>query len=102
VDFASVFAGRSLSDFASAASNFLTRPALPLAEQGHFFEQTNPSRSLLFIDSAVADYQQLIAGAAPGTEVHVLSSTQDAIAQIGDRNQHRLVNSTWYCRTNRM
>jgi len=37
--------------------------------------------SLLFIDSTVGDYSTL-AAAAPGTEVHILDSTQDAIAQI--------------------
>ncbi|XHX79437.1 MAG: DUF4347 domain-containing protein [Stenomitos frigidus ULC029] len=40
------------------------------------------SQSLLFIDAAVADYQQLVAGASPGTEVHVLNSSQDAVTQI--------------------
>ncbi|MBD2036349.1 DUF4347 domain-containing protein [Leptolyngbya sp. FACHB-321] len=40
------------------------------------------SQSLLFVDGAVADYQQLIAGVSPGTEVYVLNSTQDAVTQI--------------------
>lgn len=40
------------------------------------------SQSLLFIDGAVADYQQLVAGVSPGTEVYVLDSTQDAVTQI--------------------
>lgn len=38
--------------------------------------------SLVFIDASVTDTPSLIAGAAPGTEVHVLDSAQDAIAQI--------------------
>lgn len=41
-----------------------------------------PRSSLLFIDSMVADYQSLIAGATAGTEVHLLDSTQNAISQI--------------------
>lgn len=38
--------------------------------------------SLLFIDSTVEDYQSLMAGVNAGTEVYLLDSTQDAIAQI--------------------
>lgn len=40
------------------------------------------SASLLFIEQTVDNYQSLLAGVAPGTEVHVLDGTQDAIAQI--------------------
>jgi Domain of unknown function (DUF4347) len=39
--------------------------------------------SLLFVDSSVRDNQDLVAGASPQTEVHVLNSSQDAISQIG-------------------
>ncbi len=38
--------------------------------------------SLMFVDAGVGDYQSLVAAAAPGTEVYVLSSAQDAIGQI--------------------
>ncbi|NDJ17348.1 Calx-beta domain-containing protein [Myxacorys almedinensis] len=38
--------------------------------------------SLLFIDAGVENYQQLIAGIQTGTEIHVLSSAQDAVEQI--------------------
>jgi hypothetical protein len=38
--------------------------------------------SLVFLDPGVKDYQHLLAGIQPGTEVHWLYSTQDAIAQI--------------------
>jgi VCBS repeat-containing protein len=41
-----------------------------------------PSKSLLFIDAGVDDIQTLVQGAAAGTEVHVLRSGEDAIAQI--------------------
>jgi hypothetical protein len=36
----------------------------------------------LFVDGGVADYQQLVAGATPGTEIHVLDPVQDAVTQI--------------------
>lgn len=39
------------------------------------------SASLLFVDQTVAS-SSLLAAAVPGTEVHILDSTQDAIAQI--------------------
>ncbi len=39
------------------------------------------SSSLLFVDLSVGDYQSLIAGTQPGTEVYILDAT-DAIAQI--------------------
>ncbi|MCY7277928.1 MAG: DUF4347 domain-containing protein, partial [Phormidesmis sp. CAN_BIN44] len=42
------------------------------------------SSSLLFVDSSVSDYTQLLAGVKAGTEVHMLSSSEDAIAQITD------------------
>jgi Domain of unknown function (DUF4347)/RTX calcium-binding nonapeptide repeat (4 copies)/FG-GAP-like repeat/Calx-beta domain len=38
--------------------------------------------SIAFIDSQVPDYQSLIAGVTPGTEVVVLDAQKDAIAQI--------------------
>jgi Domain of unknown function (DUF4347) len=37
---------------------------------------------LMFVDAGVSDYRSLAAAAQPGTEVHRLSSTQDAIGQI--------------------
>jgi Domain of unknown function (DUF4347)/Calx-beta domain/FG-GAP-like repeat/Bacterial Ig domain len=45
-------------------------------------DPSGSSASLLFIDSRVEEYQTLVAGAAPGTEVHRLDGTQDAISQI--------------------
>jgi predicted outer membrane repeat protein len=41
------------------------------------------SASLLFIDSAVEDYATLLQGSTPDTEVYLLNSSEDAIAQIG-------------------
>ena len=47
-------------------------------------------RSIAFIDTQVEDYQSLIAGVTPGTEVVVLDGNKDAIDQIteilGDRS----------------
>jgi hypothetical protein len=40
------------------------------------------SQSLLFVDRSVADYEQLVAGVTPGTEIHVLDPVQDAVTQI--------------------
>jgi Domain of unknown function (DUF4347)/FG-GAP-like repeat len=63
----------------------LTSSVLPsLAIDG----ATGPARSgaaLLFVDAGVSDYQALVAGAQPGTEVYVLDRTQAAIGQITDR-----------------
>ncbi|MEK7722250.1 MAG: DUF4347 domain-containing protein, partial [Elusimicrobiota bacterium] len=42
----------------------------------------HPKQSVLFIDSGVADYQTLIDGAKPGTEVHMLDAGQDGLAQM--------------------
>ncbi|TAE95719.1 MAG: DUF4347 domain-containing protein [Oscillatoriales cyanobacterium] len=39
-------------------------------------------RAIAFIDSQVPDYQSLVAGVTPGTEVVVLNGNEDAIAQI--------------------
>ncbi|MEG4142117.1 DUF4347 domain-containing protein [Microcoleus sp. Pol7_B1] len=41
-------------------------------------------RSIAFIDTQVEDYQSLIAGVTPGTEVVVLDGNRDAIDQITD------------------
>ena len=60
----------------SSLPPFSAAPLLSAAPR-HF-----SASSLLFIDSGVEDYQQLIRGAAAGTEVHVLNPAEDAIAQI--------------------
>ncbi|MEH2043186.1 DUF4347 domain-containing protein [Nostoc sp.] len=40
------------------------------------------NQSLLFVDKSVTDYQQLLAGVTPGTEIHVLEPGQDGVTQI--------------------
>jgi hypothetical protein len=53
------------------------------------FNVTTSAKSIAFIDSQVEDYQSLVAGVKPGTEVVVLDRDKDAIEQIteilGDR-----------------
>ncbi len=49
---------------------------------------TTPS-TIVFIDSAVDDYQSLVNGAIPEAEVIVLDSTQDGVAQITEVLQGR-------------
>jgi Domain of unknown function (DUF4347)/FG-GAP-like repeat/FG-GAP repeat len=60
----------------------LTSPVLsPLTVAGAA-RPTASGAALLFVDADVSDYQALVAGAQPGTEVYVLDRTQDAIGQI--------------------
>ncbi|MEH2329294.1 DUF4347 domain-containing protein, partial [Nostoc sp.] len=40
------------------------------------------NQSLLFVDKSVTDYQQLLAGVTPGTEIHILDPGQDGVTQI--------------------
>jgi len=41
-------------------------------------------KQVIFIDPSVADYQHLLTGVAPNTEVVVLNGNQDGISQIGE------------------
>lgn len=52
----------------------LSNPLLQSSWQG--------ASAIALIDASVWDYQTLVAGIAPGTEVHLLDSSQDAITQI--------------------
>jgi Domain of unknown function (DUF4347)/Bacterial Ig domain/Calx-beta domain len=54
--------------------------ASPLSDSSLQWGQS--ATTLLFVDAGVKNYQALVAGAQPGTEVHVLNASQDAIAQI--------------------
>jgi predicted outer membrane repeat protein len=45
-------------------------------------EKTLKPTSITFIDTSAPDYEFLRQGVQPGTEVHLLDATQDAIAQI--------------------
>jgi hypothetical protein len=73
---------------AIATNDALSVPLLLQAEVGGLVaplssnRSSQASQSLLFVDGGVADYQTLIAGVSPGTEVHVLDSSQDAVTQI--------------------
>lgn len=44
----------------------------------------NTNSSIVFIDSSVQDYQSLIAGIKPGTEVAVLDPVRNQVEQIGE------------------
>jgi hypothetical protein len=70
----------------SAALSFPSNPSNLLAEgTTSLIDRPIPrplSSSLVFIDSTVEDYQSLVSGVSTGTEVYVLNSAQDAIAQI--------------------
>jgi predicted outer membrane repeat protein len=67
-----------LSADALQPTTIATTWATPLMMEGR-----STASSLLFVDAGVSDCQSLAAAAAqPGTEVHLLSSTQDAIGQI--------------------
>ncbi|MBD2036350.1 DUF4347 domain-containing protein [Leptolyngbya sp. FACHB-321] len=72
----------------STADSALSIPLLLQPEVGGLVDPlgvnrpNQSSRSLLFVDGGVADYQTLVAGASSGTEVHILDSSQDAVTQI--------------------
>ncbi|MBD2072959.1 DUF4347 domain-containing protein [Phormidium sp. FACHB-592] len=72
----------------STADSALSIPLLLQPEVGGLVDPlgvnrpNQSSRSLLFVDGGVADYQTLVAGASSGTEVHLLDSSQDAVTQI--------------------
>ncbi|MCY7273331.1 MAG: DUF4347 domain-containing protein [Phormidesmis sp. CAN_BIN44] len=71
----------SASAFAQQPLNLTPADSSPLsvAPQLAFVSR---SSSLLFVDSSVSDYKALVAGSAPGTEVHVLNSNENAVTQI--------------------
>jgi len=58
-------------------STALINPPLQSFQQG-----ASGASAIAFIDANVSDYQTLLAGVTPGTEVHVLDSSQDAVTQI--------------------
>ncbi|WP_421656961.1 DUF4347 domain-containing protein [Leptothermofonsia sp. ETS-13] len=73
----------AVSQLSSSGSPF--SPSRSFIEGNSLIDRPIPrplSSSLVFIDSTVEDYQSLVSGASAGTEVHVLNSAQDAIAQI--------------------
>ncbi|MEI6445110.1 MAG: DUF4347 domain-containing protein [Nostocales cyanobacterium ELA583] len=43
---------------------------------------TKSTKSIVFVDSNVADYQRLVNGVEPGTLVFIIDSTQDGVRQI--------------------
>jgi Domain of unknown function (DUF4347)/FG-GAP-like repeat len=56
-----------------------------LVPSASYFQPSVPAfqpSSLLFVDAAVEDYEILLQGSAPSTEVHLIDSGENAIAQI--------------------
>ncbi|QYO64463.1 DUF4347 domain-containing protein [Leptolyngbya sp. 7M] len=51
-------------------------------QSSRFVSSVSPATEIAFVDAGVADSNSLIAQFQPGTEVHLLDSSQDAIAQI--------------------
>lgn len=69
-----------LSD--SNVSDLTTVLQSPLISNSPLELPSMKGSSIAFVDSSVENYQQLVAGMAPGIEVHVLQSGSDAISQI--------------------
>ncbi|WEE79667.1 Ig-like domain-containing protein [Comamonas testosteroni] len=68
-------------DTASALRHALTAEAQRAAEGSPGAPQR---QEVVFVDNRVQDYQQLISGLKPGTEVVVLDSSKDGLQQIAD------------------
>ncbi len=68
-------------DTASALRHALTAEAQRAAEGSSGAPQR---QEVVFVDNRVQDYQQLISGLKPGTEVVVLDSSKDGLQQIAD------------------
>ena len=52
-------------------------------------DRTNDTRTILFIDSNVSDYQSLLDGLGSNVEVHLLNNEQDGVSQIAAALQGR-------------
>src|SRR6476620_3462775 len=71
------------SPFQISSELVLPNSTSPLTTEGSQPSQRiSAASSIVFIDSRVSDYQTLVSGVQAGTEVHILDSSQDAIAQI--------------------
>ncbi|WP_052085000.1 Ig-like domain-containing protein, partial [Comamonas testosteroni] len=68
-------------DTASALRHALTAEAQRMTEGSSGAPQR---QEVVFVDNRVQDYQQLISGLKPGTEVVVLDSSKDGLQQIAD------------------
>ncbi|MBW4422851.1 MAG: DUF4347 domain-containing protein [Myxacorys californica WJT36-NPBG1] len=68
-----------LTSTPNTSSDRISHPLLELPSSPK--SAASGATSLLFIDTGVNDYQSLLAGVQPNTEVHVLDSSQDAISE---------------------
>ncbi|WP_194271047.1 Ig-like domain-containing protein, partial [Comamonas testosteroni] len=78
-DSAAPAAAEHTADAASALRHALTAEAQRMTESSSGAPQR---QEVVFVDNRVQDYQQLIRGLKPGTEVVVLDSSKDGLQQI--------------------
>ncbi|MEH2080425.1 MAG: DUF4347 domain-containing protein, partial [Nostoc sp.] len=76
-----------LSQLGTSSTDVLSKNSLaPVLDEGSLTTSLTglgrSNQSLLFVDKSVTDYQQLLAGVTPGTEIHVLDPGQDGVTQI--------------------
>ena len=94
-DGAALVAAEQLADHTSGAHDTsqsdahapAVSPAEPGAADGqrHAADAASVRRELLFVDTAVAGWEGIVAGVRPGVEVIVLDPARDALGQIADR-----------------
>ncbi len=63
-----------MNDFTPAAHSTIDPSSL--------FSPRGPQTTIVFVEADISDYQSLLAGLAPGTEVHVLDAGQDGLARM--------------------
>ncbi|MGU3626052.1 Ig-like domain-containing protein [Comamonas sp. C24C] len=80
-DSAAPAAAEHTADAASALRHALTAEAQRMTEGSPVATQR---QEVVFVDSNVRNYQQLISGLKPGTEVVVLDASKDGLQQISD------------------
>ncbi|MEH2285853.1 DUF4347 domain-containing protein, partial [Nostoc sp.] len=76
-----------LPQLGTSSTDLLSKNSLaPVLDEGSLTTSLTglgrSSQSLLFVDKSVTDYQQLLAGVTPGTEIHILDPGQDSVTQI--------------------
>ncbi|WP_167598988.1 Ig-like domain-containing protein [Comamonas sp. A23] len=80
-DAAAPAAAEHMVDTATALRHALTAEAQIATEAS---PATTQRQEVVFVDSNIKDYQQLISGLKPGTEVVVLDANKDGLQQIAD------------------
>ena len=80
-DAAAPAAAEHMVDTATALRHALTSEAQRATEAS---PATTQRQEVVFVDSNIKDYEQLISGLKPGTEVVVLNANKDGLQQIAD------------------